>query len=289
MSGINYTANVVEVGFGGFGLGVDTAPTGVDTDIQIDDFFLEVDLDLDLGWLGSCTLEVETTSANLTGSFDLSPLAADPTLVDVNLASSVGAVFGGFSSQFVSGICDDPLIGDIINLIMSQGDIQNLMRQGFVDNLADPDGAGPLDSPLAAGIETALAGISIAGPVGEAVGGVLDAPIVSITEEDNGLTIAADAAIYATAPDLPASFTVASSLPLFGDLTPNLQLPYGMAFAISSSAMNQLLKTQIENGLLRSTITEFLGFPHCLPDLQRRRDGDPTRQERHHRQRLHRG
>jgi hypothetical protein len=180
MSGINYTANVVEVGFGGFGLGVDTAPTGVDTDIQIDDFFLEVDLDL--GWLGSCTLEVETTSANLTGSFDLSPLAADPTLVDVNLASSVGVVFGGFSSQFVSGICDDPLIGDIINLIMSQGDIQNLMRQGFVDNLADPDGAGPLDSPLAAGIETALAGISIAGPVGEAVGGVLDAPIVSITE-----------------------------------------------------------------------------------------------------------
>lgn len=141
-----------------------------------------MEVDLDLGWLGSCTLEVETTSANLTGSFDLSPLAADPTLVDVNLASSVGVVLGGFSSQFVSGICDDPLIGDIINLIMSQGDIQNLMRQGFVDNLADPDGAGPLDSPLAAGIETALAGISIAGPVGEAVGGVLDAPIVSITE-----------------------------------------------------------------------------------------------------------
>ena len=264
MSGINYVANVVEVGFGGFGLDVDTAPTGLDTTVTITDFFLEVDLDL--GFLGSCTLEVATSSADITGSYDLQPLASDPSFVDVNLVSAVGVALAGFSSEFVSGICNDPLIGDIVNLIIGQGDIQQLMQDGFEDNLADPDGAGPLDSPLAAGIEAALAGISIAGPVGSALGGVMDAEIVSVVEEVAGLTLAADAAIYADAPDpeapdLPASYTVADTFPTFGATTPVGGLPYGLAFAISNSAMNQLLKTQIENGLLRDSITEFLGLP----------------------------
>ena len=264
MSGINYTANVVEVGFGGFGISVDPTPGGLDTTITIDDFFLEVDLDL--GWLGACTLEVETSSAAIDGSYDLAPLASDPSFVDVNLVSPVGVTLAGFGSHFVSGICDDPLIGDIVNLIIGEGDIQQLMQQGFEDNLADPDGAGPQDSPLAGAIQSALAGISIAGPVGDALGGVLDASFVSVTEETTGLTLASDAAIYTTspapgAPNLPASYTVEEPFPSFGPLTPGQNLPYGLAFAISTSAMNQLLKTQIENGLLRSDITEFLGSP----------------------------
>ncbi|MCP3983306.1 MAG: hypothetical protein GY723_02900 [bacterium] len=280
MSGINYTANVVEVAFGGFGLATDTTPSGIDTTIAISDFFVEIDLDL--GWLGSCTLEIETTNADIQGSYDLSPLASDPSFVDVNLVSAISVTLGGFSSQFVSGICDDPLIGDIVNLIMGQGDIQQLMEDGFQGNLADPDGTGPLDSPLAAAIETALAGISIAGPIGDALGGVMDAPITAITEEASGLTLTADAAIYssAPAPDAPefaASYTVQESLPTFGTTTPVGGLPYGMAFGISTSAMNQLLKTQVEGGLLASTLTEFdlgagpipltTGFFYFIPEF----------------------
>jgi hypothetical protein len=264
MSGINYTANVVEVGFGGFGLAVDPTASGLDTTIQIDDFFLEIDLDL--GWLGACTLEIETSAAAIGGSFDLQPLASDPSFVDVNLVSPVSVTLGGFGSRFVSGICDDPLIGDIVDLIIGEGDIQQLMQDGFQDNLADPDGAGPQDSALAAAIQSALAGVSIAGPVGSALGGVLDAPITSVSEDANGLTIAADAAIYTTAPlagapDLAASYTVDEPFPAFGATTPVQGLPYGLAFALSTSGMNQLLKTQIENGLLRMDITEFLGSP----------------------------
>jgi hypothetical protein len=264
MSGISYTANVVEVGFGGFGLDADPTASGLDTTIQIDDFFLEIDLDL--GWLGACTLEIETAGAAIGGSFDLLPLASDPSYVDVNLVSPVSVTLAGFDSQFVSGICDDPLIGDIVNAIIGEGDIQALMQSGFEDNLGDPDGAGPEDSALAAAIEDALAGVSIAGPVGSALGGVLDAPIASVTEDVNGLTIAADAAFYTTsplpgAPDLPASYTVSEPFPSFGATTPVQGLPYGLAFAISTSGMNQLLKTQIENGLLRMDITEFLGSP----------------------------
>ncbi len=166
----------------------------------------------------------------------------------------------------MSGICDDPLIGDIVNLIIGQGDIQQLMQDGFQDNLGDPDGAGPLDSPLAAAIESALGGISIAGPVGEALGGTLDAPIVSVVEEPSGLTILADAAFttsspHPDAPDLPASYTVAETPPIFAATTPVGGQPYGLAFALSSSALNQLLKTQIENGLLREEISELFGLP----------------------------
>lgn len=264
MSGVSYTANVVEVGFGGFGIAVDPTPAGLDTTITIDDFFLEIDLDLD--WLGACTLEIETTNAAIEGTYDLQPLAADPSLVDVSLVSPITVTLGGFGSRFVSGICDDPLLGDIVNAILGEGDIQALMQQGFQDNLADPDGAGPQDSPLAAAIESALAGVSIAGPVGEALGGELEAPFTAINEEGTGLTLEADAAFTSTAPapgapDLPASYTVVESPPVFGPRTPTQDKPYGLAFAISTSAMNQLLKTQIENGLLRTDITEFNGQP----------------------------
>ncbi len=260
---ITYKANVVEVGFGGFGLDAAATASGMDTTVTIDDFFLEIDLDLD--WLGSCTIEIETATTTLQGAFDLAPLPSDPSFADVNLVSPIVVNLGGFTSQFVSGVCDDPLIGDIINLIMGQGEIQQLMQDGFEDNLADPDGTGPADSPLAAAIQGALAGISIAGPVGEALGGVVDAPIAWIDEEVGGITLAADAAIYSAsphpdAPDLPASYTVEEPFPAFGATTPGGS-PYGMAFTISTSAMNQLIKTQIENGLLQEDITEFLGVP----------------------------
>ena len=264
MSGINYTANVVEVGFGGFGLDVDPTAGGLDTTITIDDFFLEIDLDL--GWLGACTLEVETASAAIGGSFDLQPLAADPSFVDVNLVSGVGVTLGGFSSQFVSGICDDPLIGDIVNLIIGQGDIQQLMQDGFEDNLADPDGAGPQDSPLAAAIEERARRDLDRGARGRRTrrrtrrrdrvghGGNHGAHA-----HDGRRDLHAVARAGCAGP--AASYDVTEPFPSFGAQTPVLGLPYGMAFAISTSAMNQLLKMQIENGLLRSDITEFLGSP----------------------------
>ena len=264
MSGISYTANVVEVGFGGFGMTMDPASGVLNGDIQIDDFFLEIDLEL--GFLGSCTLEIDTTAANILGGYDLGPLAEDPIYADVNLSTPISVVLQGFNSTFVSGICNDPLIGDIVNLIIGEGDIQQLMQDGFEQNLGDPDGAGPEDSVIAAAIQDALAGISIAGPVGTAVGGELDAPINSITEDADGVQISADAAIFATqpeptAPDLPASYEVAGAAPVFGATTPVGGLPYGMAFAISTSAMNQLLKTQTENGLLADSIVEMFGQP----------------------------
>ncbi len=66
MSGISYTANAVEVGFGGFGLAAVPTVGGIDTTVTIDDFYIEVDLDLG-GILGSCTLEVQAASTRDPG------------------------------------------------------------------------------------------------------------------------------------------------------------------------------------------------------------------------------
>ncbi len=263
-SGISYTANAVDAAIGGFGLVADATPSGIAADVTVNDLFVEIDLEL--GILGSCTLEISTTNAVISGTYDLAPLASDPSFADVNLVSAIGVSLGGFNSQFVSGACNDPLIGDIVNLIMGQNEIQDLVEDGFESSLGDPDGGGPLDSPLAAAIEQALAGISIAGPVGDALVADVDAPISSISEDADGLTIVADMAITATAPapgapDLPASYEIAETFPTFGSTTPVGGLPYGMAFALSSSGLNQLLKAQIENGLLQESLTEFFGQP----------------------------
>ena len=268
MLGINYTANAVEVGFTGFGMSAAAATGQIDTDIQIDGFFVEIDLEL--GFLGSCTLEIESSSTNIVGGYDLEPLASDPSLVDVNLITPISVVLGGFTSQFVSGVCNDPIIGDIINLIMGPSQLQALVEDGFETNLADPDGAGPLDSPLAEAIQTALAGISIAGPLGTALGGTFTAPIDSIDEDPNGITLVVDAAItqgtfHPESPDLPGSLGITETFPSFGPTTPVGALPYGLAFGISSTAMNQLLKAQIEGGLMVTDLTELELFGQQVP------------------------
>ena len=86
--------------------------------------------------------------------------------------------FTGFNQQFTSGICNFPLIGDLIQAII--GSVQPQVTTGLQTYLSDPDGAGPLDSPIADAIETALAGISITGPIGESLQVNLDAPLFSV-------------------------------------------------------------------------------------------------------------
>jgi hypothetical protein len=140
---------------------------------------------------------------------------------------------------------------------------------GFAENLGDPDGTGPDDSPIADAIETALAEISIAGSVGEAIKGHLDAPFTSITETATGIDMRADADFYATpgagptdcpvvpgAPDLASTFDLGGAYPTLGATTPGGD-PYGLGLVISASAFNQLLGAMTECGILNQTVTEF--------------------------------
>jgi hypothetical protein len=261
--------------FSSFGLNTDSMVNYVYGDVQIND--VQVDAYINgSGTVPDCGLRLTANSVNIDGNYSLSPDAVDPTSIDVNLNGSPGVSFSGFNDEFTSGLCDAPIIGDIIQLII--GDIQPIVLNGLVGFLADPDGSGPLDAPIAEGIETALAGIEISGPIGQGLGVLLETPMFAVDEDNAGLTLGSDARITsdfgtgpgqclppANAPDLLASYHVPEPFPSFGANTPGGGLPYGLGICISTSAFNQLLKAQIECGLLQAEITEIDLFGSGTP------------------------
>jgi hypothetical protein len=67
----------------------------------------------------------------------------------------------------------------------------------------------------------------------------------------------ADCTPPAGAPDLLASYHIDELFPSFGATTPVGGLPYGLGMGVSTSSFNQLLKAQIECGLLLTSVTEI--------------------------------
>lgn len=81
-----------------------------------------------------------------------------------------------------------------------------------------------------------------------------------VDEDPTGLTIGTDARITASlpapgAPDLFASYHVDEVFPTFPTATPLGGVPYELGLSIGTSAFNQLLKAEVESGLLATTIT----------------------------------
>jgi hypothetical protein len=147
-----------------------------------------------------------------------------------------------------------------------RGDTGRLVSWRFLD---DPDGSGPQDSPTANAIESALAGISIAGPVGNALGVMLDAPLFKVEEDVNGITFGSDSSFTVHvgtgpgqcvpppgAPNLTASLAIPQTFPTFGTTTPVSHTPYDVGIGISSSGLNQLLRSQTECGLLVTSVNQ---------------------------------
>jgi hypothetical protein len=247
----------------GFGIAINSQTNFVDGDIDVND--MRIDLFVDgvsgIAALINCDLRITADTTNIDGDYGLQPDPIDPSNIDVNQMGGVTVFFNGFDTEWPgSSICNFPLIGDLIQAIV--GDIQPTVVDGLEDFLADPDAGGPVDSPVADAVETALAGIEIAGPIGQAIGVNLEAPLFAVPEDVNGITLDSDARITASqpdplAPDLLASYHVDESFPTFGPNTPLGGVPYGLGLSISSSAFNQLLKAEIESGLLRGEITEI--------------------------------
>ena len=250
----------------GFGLDADSMTNVVHGDVRVDN--LRIDLNLSgSGIAPSCGLRLSAATTHILGDYAMQPDSVDHSNVDVNEVGNPVVQFTGFQQDFTSGICDFPLIGDLISLIV--GNVEPTVVSGFEDALKDPDGAGPADAPIADAIETALANISIAGPIGDALQVNFESPLFDVAEDNDGITLGSDARITSSigtgpgqctppagSPDLTASFHVAEAFPTFGALTPG-GLPYHIAVAISTSAFNQLLKAQIECGLLRTSVTEL--------------------------------
>jgi hypothetical protein len=250
-----------------FSFNADSQAGYVYGDVSVDNVRVDVQIN-GSGLVPSCGLRLTANTTDLPANYTLQPDATDPRNIDVNLVSGPTVSFSGFNQEYTSGICDAPIIGDIIQLFI--GSVENDVKSGLQSFLADPDGAGPADSPLADAFESALAGVSIAGPVGDALQVNLDTPLFGVTEDVDGITLGSDVRVTSSpgtgpgqcqppsgAPDLTASYNVSEAFPTFGATTPVNGLPYQMALAISTSAFNQLLKAQIECGLLRLELTEF--------------------------------
>ena len=240
-----------------FGIDAMPIPDAISGTVSIYD--LDVNLFIDgTGVVPNCGLNLQATVTDIPGTYEVEPDAVTPNGVDVT-QTAVGINFNGFQQNFTSGICDVPVIGDLIQLII--GDLEPLVTQGFVDFLADPDGPGPLDAPIADGIELAVSGLDLSGEIGSQIGVNLEAPHFAIDEDFDGLTIGTDARITASmpapgAPDLLASYHVTDPFPTFGATTPTGS-PYDLGLCISTSAFNQLLKAEIESGLLQQVLTEI--------------------------------
>ena len=246
----------------GFGLTMDSMTNFVAGDITVTDIRVDVDLQ-GSGLVPSCDIQMQANAAFFNGDFALEP---GPTL-DVNQIGPLDVSFTGFNTIF-GGICDAPIIGDIIQAFLP--DVEALTIDAMADFLGDPDGAGPQDSPIAAGIQDALAGVEITGPIGSGLGVMLDAPLFAALEDNAGITLGSDSSFTTEvgtgpgecvppigAPDLAASYTVAEAFPAFSATTPVGGLPYGMGLCFSTSAFNQLLKAQTECGLLVTSLTEI--------------------------------
>jgi hypothetical protein len=240
---------------GSFAIDVDSQTDFVDGDILLNNLFIRANVFAVTGIGFSCTVDVSAATTDIRGDYGL---GSDAGLMDVTQLGGVGVVFGGFND---STDCDG-FLGFIVEAFISLlvGDLQNnLIRPAFEDflNTTDPQG----NTPIAAAIETALNDVEISGPIGEAIGVNLETPLYDVFEDVDGITLDSDARITASlpdplAPDLLASYHIPEAFPTFGPNTPG-GTPYGMGLCISTSAFNQLLKAEVESGLLRSALTEL--------------------------------
>jgi hypothetical protein len=255
-------ATITSASLNSFALTVDSQVNSVHGQIVLN--FLDVNVSITGGI--SCGLRIRVNTTYIDGDYALEPDPSDATVIDVNQLADVAVSFSNFQSQFTSGVCDAPIIGDIIQAIV--GDIEPLMRDGFRDFLADPDGTGPQDAPIAQAIEDTLGAVELTGPIGEGFGVNLDTPLFAIPEDNAGITLASGA-IMSTLNPAPGAPTFSETLyipqtfpfaQLQSGLSPN-GIPYDMAIAMSDSGFNQILAAQVESGLLGAEITEIELLP----------------------------
>ncbi len=251
----------------GFGIAMDSKINVVEGIVTVTNIQVNVQLS-GSGVVPTCGIRITANSATFDADYSLSPDAGDPGMIDVNQSGNLAVSFSGFNHTFTSGLCDAPIIGDIIALFLP--DIQSLTLSAMEGFLNDPDGAGPQDGPIGDAIETALADISISGPIGSGLGVMLDTPLFAVLENHSGITLGTDSSFTTQvgtgpgeclpppgAPDLAASLAVNQTFPTFGANTPVGGVPYELGLCISSEGFNQLLKAQVECGLLVSSISEL--------------------------------
>jgi len=241
-------------GIGGIGFDIDAQTGKLVVSLIIQNLTLPLTVTGVTGAPLSCEIQVNAPAIVLAGDYGLSPLATDPTRIDVaQLANVVVTTPGLATTTTCSGSLGGATQG-LITLLVNQLVTQLANSLGTTLNQADANG----NTPVAAALETIFAALDLGTLLGTGLGLDVDAPYTVITEDPTGISFAADLGAAALtpapgAPTLAAYLHVPETFPAFTAATPVGALPFDVAVGLSTSAMNALLRAQTEQGLLQLT------------------------------------
>jgi hypothetical protein len=255
-----------------FGVALDSNQDNVNAVVTLTDLHVPVNVNARvIGIPTNCALDIDAASVTINGNYSLQPSPTDPHFLDVNLVGATPTVtLGNVTDDFVGGICSIPVIEQIVGLFLP--DVKTLMQSNLTTLLGDPDGAGPLDSPVADAVEQALSQISIAGDIGDALGLDLDSTLTAADEDPDGIALRATASFTSEgvapgAPDLTGSVGFPGEVLAALPTTSPGGLPYDVAVGASASGFNQLLAGETERGLLNVDVTQLNGQALTLVSL----------------------
>ncbi|HVP28466.1 MAG TPA: thrombospondin type 3 repeat-containing protein [Myxococcota bacterium] len=251
------------VNIGSVNLSLDSVTNAVQANGSVASLDLSYTANLS-GIISSCDGRVQADSFDVSALLGLSP-GSPRSQLDVNLNAPVMVTATNLRNTFTGGVCDFPILGDLINAFV--GDIGDRIIPQIKTALNDPDGAGPQDSIIAAQLQNALAQVSIAGAVGSSLGLNLDALYTAVPEDNTGVTLELDANVLPPTPGpltLPASYSINATFPTFGATEPGGQA-YDVALSISQNLLNKLLRSDAEKRAFDTDLTTFdfslLGLP----------------------------
>jgi hypothetical protein len=242
--------HVSEFSFGTFQTSVGGAgPHSATISIDIPNFHLRA-VDIDSGFLGvTCNLTYNASLVNIFYSADLVPLPPNGDGIHANTNSIAATFYGG------GGSIDGGFLG-ICSVAGLFVDVKSLLEDQF---------GAQIEAELPNGLNSALAGIDISGPIGAALNVLIDAKYNDIVEDADGVTFKVDSNVTALsiAPNAPpiTQTLVPSSpgSPVIGPNIPNTSTPYDLAFCLSDGFINRFMSAFMLTGAFSQSISEIPG------------------------------
>ena len=144
-----------------------------------------------------CQLEITAATVGADGNYVLEPNPANPSQLRVDPPRATNVTLSGVAHQWTGGVCSLPGVSTIVDLLLPN--VQTLLQTNLTQALADPDGSGPAQAPIAAAFQRSLAKVNIAGPIGDSLGVALTARIHGVVQDADGVGLTADATFAASA------------------------------------------------------------------------------------------
>ncbi|MCK6553990.1 hypothetical protein L6Q96_05330 [Candidatus Binatia bacterium] len=202
---------------------------------------------VDSGFLGiTCDLEYDAQLVSIAYNANVEPL---PPIGDglTALTNSIGTTFVNDNAVLTGGLG----ICDLAGLIV---DVKAELQSAFRDQIA---------GALPGGLNQALAGIDIAGPLGSALNVLIDALYTSVPEDSDGITfkVASNVIALSPAPDAPpithTLLPSAPGAPVLGPNMPGTSTPYDLAFCLSDGFLNRFMAAFMLAGSFNQNLTEL--------------------------------